>query len=247
MMDHRPTWKTLLVGLLLVLPTTVASQSGDTGDRAFKAEYRAYYGAMRGASTQFSLEPGRNGKWLWRSRSEPAGMVAMFRDDVVTEHSRFRINDGAIVPTSYRYHHETGGDTRRQRRLDFDWDESIVRYDDNGNRGELALETGELDRFLAQYALMRDMRKGNRPDSYTIVYRDERFRQDLIYLGEERIRVRAGRFDTVKIAMEDADSDRMLMMWMSPELGYLPVQLEQREPGETTVRMELESTNRERE
>ena len=249
MNDPRTAWKLLLIAVLLALPalavgSAAAEARSASQERAFKAEYRAFYGSMRGATTTFSLERGSNGDWLWQSRSEPAGMVAMFRDDVVTERSRFRVNEGTLLPISYRYRHQTGGDTRRQRALDFNWDDRIARYNDDGDRGELSLERGALDRFLAQYALMRDLQAGKQPKRYTIVYRDDSFRQDLTYLGKERIRVRAGRFDTIKIAMEDTDSDRKLLMWMAPELGYLPVQLEQREPGETTVRMELESTNR---
>jgi len=233
---------TLLLALLLSLPVV----AGADEPSAFEAEYRAFYGSMRGASTLFRLEPRDDGQWLWHSSSEPAGMVAMFRDDVITERSRFSIGDDGLVLHRYHYRHLEDNRTRRERVLDFDWDAGIVRYDDDGEQGEMEAHPGSLDRFLAQYALMRDLNRGKRPERYLIVDRDDRFEQDLRYRGEERIRTRAGRFDTLRVDMEDADSDRVLRVWLAPALGYLPVQLEQREPGERTVRMELESTDRAR-
>ncbi|MDQ2069451.1 DUF3108 domain-containing protein [Natronospira bacteriovora] len=230
--------------LPLLLSTALWPMAGSASERAFEAEYRAFYGSMRGATTRFWLESAGDDEWLWQSRSEPAGMVSMFRDDIVTERSRFRVSNEGLQPLSYRYHHQYRGDTRRERTLNFNWNRQEVRFDDDGDTGTLPLKNGSLDRFLAQYALMRDLARGERPERYLIVYRDEAFEQDLRYQGEERVRTRAGRFSTVKVAMEDEDSDRKLVVWMAPELGYLPVRLEQREPGETTVRMELESTNR---
>jgi len=230
----------LVLSTLTLMPQAAVAEKM----RAFSAEYRAYYGSMRGASTVFQLEQGSNGQWYWHSRSEPAGMVSMFRNDVVTERSRFSIQNDEIVPHSYRYHHQQGDDTRRQRRLDFDWNAGQVRFDDDGDRGEMALEKGSMDRFLAQYALMRHLKRGERPERFLIVYRDDSFHQTLEYRGKEEVRTRAGRFETLRVDMNDADSDRSLVTWLAPKLGYLPVKLEQREPGERTVRMELEDTNR---
>jgi len=227
-----------LAGLML------ASSPAASQERSFEAEYRAFYGSMRGASTRFILEHHKGDEWLWRSHSEPAGMVSMFRDDVITEESRFKAGDKGLKLLSYHYLHMENDRPRRERLLDLDWEGGVIRYDDDGDRGELQTREGLLDRFLAQYALMRDLEQGNRPDSYDIVDRDETFRQSLNYRGEERLRTRAGRFDTLRVDMEDSESERVLAVWLAAELGYLPVKLEQREPGERTVRMELENTDR---
>lgn len=238
----RRIWPILLALPLFLLAATPTA-AADTG---FHATYRAYYGSMRGAETVFSLEQEEDGEWLWQSRSEPAGMVAMFRDDVITERSRFRIVDNRIEAISYRYRHEEDGETRRFRRLSFDWNGDRVRYRDNGDEGEMEVPSGSLDRFLAQYALMRALDADRRPEQFEIVDGDEQFGQRLEYHGNETVDVRAGDFEALRVDMKDADSDRRLVIWFAPELGHLPVKLEQREPGETTVTMELESTNRER-
>ncbi|MCP1726161.1 hypothetical protein J2T60_000126 [Natronospira proteinivora] len=240
-MTHRANWTWLITLVLAVITTPAVADQPEP--QAFEAEYRAFYGSMRGAATRFQLESHENDQWLWRSISEPAGMVAMFRDDVITEESRFSIGDEGLVLHSYHYLHLEGDEPRRERLLDVDWDRGTVRYDDDGNQGEMDARPGSLDRFLAQYALMRDLARGERPEQYLIVDRDEHFEQRLRYRGEEGIRTRAGRFTTLRVDMEDKDSDRVLAVWMAPELGYLPVQLEQREPGERTVRMELEDTD----
>lgn len=229
--------------LALSLPFTGSAMAQERG---FDATYRAYYGSMRGAETVFSLAREDETEWLWSSRSEPAGMVAMFRDDVITERSRFRVEESDIRALEYRYRHVESDETRRYRELRFDRESEQVHYDDNGKEGELPLQAGSLDRFLAQYALMRALSNDQRPDRFRIVDGDEQFDQTMEYGEQQTIRVRAGRFETQRVTMDDADSDRSLVLWMAPRLGYLPVKLEQREPGETTVTMELESTNRAR-
>lgn len=227
----------ILAILLAALPTSVAVAEPMP---EFEAEYRAYYGSMRGASTRFSLERGEDGDWFWRSFSEPAGMVSMVRNDEIRERSRFRFEDDELLPLSYHYRHEEGGDLRRARQVRFDWDEGKAHYDDDGDTGEIAVEAGTLERFLAQLALMHDMKRDQRRDDYLVFHRDEVIRQAVDYAGEERKRVRAGRFDTHQIHLKDADSDRKLTLWLAPELDYLPVQLLQSEPGERDIRMELE-------
>ncbi|MEA5444787.1 DUF3108 domain-containing protein [Gammaproteobacteria bacterium AB-CW1] len=233
-----------IVGVILLAALVLAVPPLDGKERGFTAEYRAYYGSMRGASTVFTLERWNDDEWLWQSRSEPAGVVSMFRDDIITERSRFRVVENGIQALDYRYHHREGGDTRRQRHLAFDLNDGIVRFNDDGDRGELEVPAHSLDRFLAQYVLMRSLANDERPEGFHIVDRDRQFEQALDYAGEERIRTRAGRFDTVRVDLKDADSERVLSLWMAPELDYLPVKLEQSEPGERTVRMELESSDR---
>lgn len=236
--------RTILV--LILISLGLPAMPAEASETGFHATYRAYYGSMRGAETVFSLEREDDGDWLWQSRSEPAGMVAMFRDDVITQRSRFRVENDRIQSISYRYRHEEDGETRRFRRLAFDWNGNRVRYRDNGDEGEMDVPAGSLDRFLAQYALMRALNQDRRPEQFQIVDSDEQFAQRLEYHGTETVDVRAGDFEALRVDMKDADSERRLVIWFAPALGHLPVKLEQREPGETTVTMELESTNRER-
>lgn len=231
---------------LILAALNLPVMPADATEPEFHATYRAYYGSMRGAEAVFSLEQEDDGEWLWQSRSEPAGMVAMFRDDVITERSRFRVEDDRLHAISYRYRHEEDGETRRFRRLAFDWNGNRVHYRDDGNEGEMDVPTGSFDRFLAQYALIRALNQDRRPEQFHIVDGDEQFAQRLEYHGTETIDVRAGDFEALRVDMKDADSERRLVIWFAPSLGHLPVKLEQREPGETTVTMELESTNRER-
>ncbi len=229
-----------LIAISIVLLLSLLPIPAQSMEREFHADYRAYYGAVRGAATRFSLERGENDEWTWRSFTEPAGMVGMFRDDEIDERSRFRIREGELIPRDYRYRHTEDGELQRKREIRFDWDRNRAWYDDDGDTGELEVEDGTLDRFLTQLALMRDLSRDERRDEYTVVARDEVIRQEVVYAGEERMRVRAGRFDTLRVELHDADSERKLVVWLTPELDYLAVRLEQREPGERTIRMDLD-------
>jgi hypothetical protein len=225
--------------LLLAAPTVQATDAPDPAAvQGFEASYQAIYGRIRGAQTHFQLE--RDGEtWVWRSKSEPAGMLSLVRSDVITEESRFILGPHGLQPTGYHYVHRRGDDIRRERRLDFDWQELSLISVSNGNEERFELPAGSLDRFLAQYAVMRDLAADKRRRSYQLVDRAGPFRQAMEYGGKERIRTPAGRFDTQQVIARDEDSDRKLVLWMAPELGYLPVRMERREPGETTVRLEL--------
>ena len=49
----------------------------------------------------------------------------------------------------------------------------------------------------------------------------------------------AGNYETVVIARRDPHKDRVTTFWLAPKLDYLPVQMQQTEPGKATISLVL--------
>ncbi|MGD8574947.1 MAG: DUF3108 domain-containing protein [Gammaproteobacteria bacterium] len=204
----------------------------------FTAIYELSHGAIHAADSRFELSRQPDGSLVYASRTEPVGLIAIFRSDVITERSRFRLDQGRIVPIDYTYRHNDGKRTRTDV-IRFDWKAGKAREDYRGKVSSYAVEPGTLDRFLAQIAFMRDLAAGKLATGYAVAAKGEVTRYHLTREGEETIKTPAGRFETVRIRQQEADSDRVTTFWCAPRLGYLPVKVEQRKGGDTPNRMEL--------
>ena len=57
--------------------------------------------------------------------------------------------------------------------------------------------------------------------------------------GKEKLKTSAGKFDTVEVARKDEKKNRTTTFWLAPKLDYLPVQMQQTEPGKATISLVL--------
>jgi hypothetical protein len=62
--------------------------------------------------------------------------------------------------------------------------------------------------------------------------------------GTESLTVPHGKYDTIQVDRQHK-SDRVTTTWLAPELGWLPVRVEQREDGELVARLNLTDLTRE--
>lgn len=222
----------ILSGLLLPLHVP----AGETVLQPYTAVYTAEHGSLHAANTVFTLRRTGAGEYVFSSRAETAGIVSWFRDDVITERSRFMIHEGAIRPLEFEYRH-AGGKRNRNQNLRFDWQAGVVHSDYRGEQAKLALKPGMLDHLLLQLALRRDLVRDRLPERYVVVDRNLVKRYKVELTGQARIDTGAGSFDTVIVQRED--DGKTVLFWCAPELGYLPVRMEQREPDKSTITLEL--------
>jgi len=117
----------------------------------------------------------------------------------------------------------------------FDWDAGIAHsiYEDEAI--ELPIEPGILDRLTADIATIVALRSGAEPGGYDLVHRNAIRRYEFRRLGEERIEVPAGTFDTIKYARQRPGSSRTVLVWYSADENFLPVRIEQQKNGKTKI------------
>lgn len=192
------------------------------------------------ARTRWSLAPGAHGTYVSTSRTEPAGMFSLIRDDTRVERSEWTYAGNSLQPLAYDYE-RTGGKARKIG-ITFDWENNIARHVSPKGTWKLPVPPGTLDKFNYMFALMRDLGRGERRFEYTIADGGRRLRSYVLTrIGEERIETAVGTFDTVAVRRRHENSRRETTFWCARALGFLPVRIVHIERDGTPLTLRIQS------
>ena len=211
--------RTLLLLAALLVPAAQAFEL-----QPFSASYTAdFKNAPFAGTAERSLAPLRNGGW--ELRFEAAMLVAR-----LSERSRFRVEQGALVPVSYQYSRSGMGSSRTVEQ-DFDWSTRQILGMRKGKAYRVPLHRGLLDRSTYQLALQQDVARGKTSMTYQVLDETEVETYDFRVLGEENVRTRAGLIRALKVerVRDPGQSRRQTTLWFAPSWNYLLVRLHQRE------------------
>jgi hypothetical protein len=201
------------------------------------AEYRLSRGDLEIGQVSVTLETSPDGGYMYESRTRPTGLVALFRQDEVLEHSEGRWNGQSYVPERYRYRHRNP-DGAREVTIDFDWAAGRAVHKVGDSVWTLALPEGTQDKLGQQLALMEALSRGERRLSLRVAdgggLRTYRYEPQ----GYERVRTPGGEFLARKLVRYKDDLPSQLTLWSAPRLGFLAVRIDRREQDQI-YRMEL--------
>ena len=208
--------------------------------------YHATYSVARNdlhiGAAIFTLTKGKNDIYTYQSITQPAGLVSLFRSDVITETSHFSVVDGLPRSLLYSYTHTGGGDNKPQS-IRFDWNNKTAHSSHGDQHKTLPLESGICDRLLAQLLVSLDAAHGHFDDTYRVLDHSEMQTYRLHEVGQKKLKTPAGEFDTVEVARKDEKKNRTTSFWLAPKLDYLPVQMQQTESGKATISLVLTDIN----
>ena len=192
------------------------------------------------ARTRWSLVPGVDGTYVSTSRTEPAGMFSLIRDDTRVERSKWTYAGDWLQPLAYDYE-RTGGKARKIG-ITFDWVNNVAHQATPKGVWKLPVPRGTLDKFNYMFALMRDLSRGERRFEYTIADGGRRLRSYVLTsIGEERIETAIGTFDTVAVRRKHENSRRETTFWCARALGFLPVRIVHIERDGTPLTLHIQS------
>lgn len=159
----------------------------------------------------------------WQLDFEASMLVAS-----LTEQSTFKLDNGTLMPLSYRFDRSGLGKSKKVEQ-DFDWEQKQVIGSDRDNAVRLPLNRGLLDKSSYQIALQLDVANGKQSMSYQVVDGDEIETYDFRVLGEEVVRTRAGLIDAIKVerVRDPTQSSRKTVLWFAKDWGHLLVRLHQ--------------------
>ncbi len=225
----------LAAGIIIALGSMgVSAQASGQMLPEFKAEYDVYRSGVKIARLERSFTRQADGNLLYRSETNVTGLASMFRKDRIIEESRWQYTKGKVVPLFYQYLH-TGTSRDRNVTVEFDWKSGLVTNSVNGSPWRMTASEGILDKLLYQYSIMLDMQAGKSSLRYTVA--DGGTEKIYVFkkLGEETLETALGNLNTIKMERHRADSDRNSVFWSAPDVGYLPVKLENIDDGVKTV------------
>ncbi|MBU1330021.1 MAG: DUF3108 domain-containing protein [Gammaproteobacteria bacterium] len=223
--------RALLFALSLVSLPLLAAEP-----KPFSASYTADWKQVPiSGSAERSLTALDNGRW--QLDFEASMLVAS-----LSETSTFRLENGALVPLTYRFE-RSGLGKGKEIEHDFDWAAKQVIGSDRGKPVRLPLNRGLLDKSTYQLALQQDVATGKKSMSYQVVDGDEIETYDFRVLGEEVVRTKAGLIDAYKVerVRDPTQSSRKTILWFAKDWGNLLVRLHQVETDGKEYQIMLES------
>lgn len=237
MIKNRPLLLNALTTLLLFFGTSVA-RGAELQIPLYQATYSVGRNDLRIGIASFSLIQNQDGTYTYTSISKAAGLAALFVRDVVTETSHFKVSDGKLQSLQYTYDH-TGNSKEKKENIQFEWDKNVAHSEDGGKQHTLPIKSGTYDRLLAQLAISMDLEMGQDVKDYPVLDHHEINVYHMLRQDNTDLKTPAGAYETVVIARRDPHKDRVTIFWLAPKLNYLPVQMEQTEPGKATISLVL--------
>lgn len=229
----------VLVTLIMISITGVAM-----GLEPYTATYKLSRGNFKVGETRYELRIQADGQVLFRAHAETQGLISLLRSDEIIEESRLKLNEeGQLIAEEYIYRHQRGDRIEEEKRIDFDWAKgmAVSRVDDES--WELPIKPGTTDRMSLQLKVMQDARCGDQDERmvYHAIDEDELEEFEFTLEGEYVVTTGAGEFRSLRLQREHGS--RTTIFWVAPDLGYLPVRVEQRREDHATISLELEAVS----
>lgn len=219
----------ILLLMLLWLPMQVA-----VAQSPFDLRYEVFRNGKAQGQAQLSLSELGPDRWRLRMVVEAdrglAGLIG-FREE---ESSELRLGEGGEWQVLAYRRQRDAGFRKRSERIDFDWEAGRALIVEDGEQQVLPLQPGLADQNSVVLRMAADLIAQRSPGPYQVLRRGRIDQWQFRQLPAEQI----GGRQVVLIERVREHNRRRTLSWLAPELGYMPVRMEQIEDGET-LRLEL--------
>ena len=200
------------------------------------AEYQVNYGDIELGKARYQLPPSDNGVFNYRFDS---ALSLLLLSDIRHITSVFTQEGAELQPMRYLQEREgTGPDFREQSAFVKDQGVVHTRYKDE--KGKLPYEGKLFDPLMVQLQFRLDLAAGKTDEMhYEMVKDNEIDEYDFRIVGNEKMTIDSGSYDTVKIEVVRDSKKRQTFFWMAPDLSYLPVRLTHFEKGDKQLDIKL--------
>ncbi|WP_428102727.1 DUF3108 domain-containing protein [Candidatus Rariloculus sp.] len=231
----------LTLAWLLPVAAVATLEAAEPSVATYTARYQVEYKGRNVGTAQFAVSyDDLSGIYSFSSRTRARGLLRLVTPRDVVERSNFIVEDGRITPLEFWY--EDGSRKGKDNfHLVFDWDAGFVAVDGANGGVALQLSPGVLDRGAMQVALMRDIETNGHPGPYTLADENELRTYSFVMQEDDEISTPTGTFTARRFLEQRDGSSRTTLVWVAPELRYLPVAIEQYRDGELRARLTLQS------
>ena len=188
----------------------------------YNAVYRMEQNGMNIAKRKVTLSRQQDDTWLYDSQIQATGFSSLFIKSKITGQTILQKIQGKIKPQIYEF---IDSESKRKHALSFDWNNKSVLSKVNKTRTTLNISDETIDIFSLHLRLMSDLKAGQKFLSYNIVNKGKIKNYRFKILGEEKIEIDIGSINTLKLKGSSKDNQYSMMIWLAPELHYLPVKI----------------------
>lgn len=234
----------ILPAALIVLtgagPGAMPGLANDVAE--YTAEYEVRYKGRRVARSEFSVTTSGADEYVFTSSTEARGLLRLASPNPAVERSRFAVIDDSLAPRRFEYE---DGSRKGEDNYSVNFEAAAGEIRLNSAAGETVLPhtEGLLDRGSLQVALMRDLADCALPGPYDYVDDGGIRRYEYARLDDAESETGIGTLATVRFEQQRDGSSRRTILWLAPELAYLPVKIEQIRDGETETVFTLEDVS----
>jgi hypothetical protein len=214
---------------------SAAPVDDESGIAPFAAHYQADWKGISIGTSDLQLAQGTEpGRYLYTWTITARGIFRLAHHDDLVQKSWLSIVGDHVRPDKY-----VGQEGSSTVEIDFDWQNKRATGVSETKPVDLPLKEGVQDVMSIQVEVMLDLKKGNLPNTFQIIDKDEL--KEFIYTleGKARIRTEIGQLDTVVVTSQRTGNNRILRMWFAPSLGFAPVQAERTRDGKLEIAMRI--------
>ncbi len=225
--------KKIAAGVGLAAATAVASTAGmastaltpSTADYNFTVENK-----YKGTATRTLTKSGNS--WTYKVNAIVAGVAS------ANQSSTFSLSGNSIIPTSANTTYKLFG-IGRTHKMSFSNSGKKVTSTYRGKSYNLSAPNRAFDDLSLEAQIRQDLLSGKFTGNYYMVKKDKVEKTPFKRMGNTKVTVPAGTFDTIRVDRIHDDNDRSTSFWLAPSLDYLPVKVSQINDGK---KMEMELT-----
>lgn len=209
----------------------------------FTASYKVEKYKNIVAIMQLSLQL-KDDRYIYTSETNPKGLLDLFSNDKVFEQSILQWDAEHQQLYLLEYQFKRAEKPKDNQQFTMTWNAADSASCAGIYRKQpftLTLESPAWDRLSVQLALMADLKDTNQTKDYRYNIIDGAKLSDYQFLleAEQTIKIDQREYRTLKLKRSHESGKRTTFLWLAPELGYIPVRVEQHKKGELNFSMEL--------
>ena len=202
----------------------------------YHAKYKVLYNGAKVGNTfrKLTLE---DNKWSLLTKASVSKLFYKIKSNELTE---FTI-DGEKLLTN-RFYSSTKRSFKKERKMEqlFDWDKNIETGYKDKNKWSIDIDGLVYDR-ISHIIQLRSNRLNKKTNlSFDVSYKGKKEAYSYIFEGVETIETKLGSLSAEKLIRKKSNGDTFIL-WLSPELNYLPIKIGQYEADKSDVVMILDS------
>jgi hypothetical protein len=142
------------------------------------------------------------------------------------ETSLFRMQEGLPVPLEYSSVTQRSFKKDKVIKSQFDWKKKQEKGQQNGKTWSLPLSEPLFDHLNYQVALQSKAANNRRQEAFRVSYKGKIETYRFVNEGKDIVKTPLGSFSTVVwYEKVEPSEDKYLVLWLAPDLNYLPVQI----------------------
>lgn len=219
----------------LALPFLSLGAYAQSALAPFEADYKVLYGDIGLGKAHFSLPVPQGNYYEYNFSCE---LSLLFLSDERSIKSKFRRTDEGLEPMVFM-HKRTGTGRDFSEQVAFLKDKSIVRSNYKGEHVELPFENRLFDTMMVQLQFRQDLLEGKETLEYQMVKDNEIDDYAFKRMGEELLNIDGTEYRTLRLEVVRNSKKRKTVVWMAPDLAYLPVRMTHFEKGDKQLDVQL--------